>query len=108
MIDIQKMMKQAQEVQFKLQEMQERLKEIDVEGESGGGLVRVVMSCAGEIRSVHIDPSLIVVEEKETLEDLIAAAVNNAGENKDDRIRQETESMMREMGLPPGFQLPNT
>ncbi|MCK6417882.1 MAG: YbaB/EbfC family nucleoid-associated protein [Alphaproteobacteria bacterium] len=108
MIDIQKMMKQAQEVQFKLQEMQERLKEIDVEGESGGGLVKVVMSCAGELRGLTIDPSIIVADDKETLEDLIVAAVNNASENKDERIRQETESMMREMGLPPGFQLPNT
>jgi hypothetical protein len=108
MIDIQKMMEQAQQVQFKLQEMQERLKEIEVNGESGGGLVRVVMTCSGEIVSINIDPSIIVADDKETLEDLIVAALNNASDAKDDRIRTETEAMMRDMGLPPGFQLPTT
>lgn len=101
MIDVQKMMKQAQEVQFKLQEMQEKLKDIDVEGEAGGGLVKVVMSCAGVVRSIDINPSIITADDKETMEDLVVAAINNAGENKDAKIQSETQAMMQGMGLPP-------
>lgn len=106
MINIQKMMQQAQEVQFKLQEMQEKLKDIDVQGESGGGLVKVVMSCAGVIRSIAVDPALIVPEDKETMEDLIVAAINNAGDARDERVKSETEAMMKALGLPAGGQLP--
>lgn len=106
MINIQKMMQQAQEVQFKLQEMQEKLKDIDVAGESGGGLVKVVMSCAGVVRSIDINPSIIDAGDKETMEDLIVAAINNAGENRDAKVQEETKKMMGGMGLPEGTQLP--
>lgn len=106
MINIQKMMQQAQQVQFKLQEIQEKLKDIDVTGESGGGLVQVIMSCAGVIRNVSVDPSLLTPENKEMLEDLIAAAVNSAGDAKDARVQEETRKLMKEMGLPEGGQLP--
>ena len=72
------MMKQAQEVQTKMQEMQDRLAEAELTGASGGGMVSITMTGKGEVRRVSIDPSLIVADDKEVLEDLIAAAVNDA------------------------------
>ncbi len=104
MINFQKMMKQAQEMQFKMQEMQEKMSEVDVAGESGGGMVKVVMNCAGTMKSIEIDPS--VMDDKETLEDLVVAATNNAITMKDAKIKEETQAMMREMGMPEGAQLP--
>ena len=101
-MDIQKMMQQAQQVQNKLEEMQEKFKDIDVQGESGGGLVNVTMSCAGVVRSIQIADHLVDPSDKETLEDLIVAAVNNANEAKDAKIQSETQAMMKEMGLPAG------
>lgn len=106
MIDFKDMMQQAQQMQFKLQEMQEKMKDIDVEGEAGGGLVKVTMSCAGIVRSVAIDPSVIAPDDKETLEDLIVAALNNANEAKEERIKTETSEMIEGMGLPAGTKLP--
>lgn len=104
MINFQKMMQQAQQMQFKLQEMQAKFDEIDVSGESGGGLVKVVMNCRGKMKSISVDPS--AGEDKETMEDLIVAAVNNANAAKDAKIEEETKEMMQEMGLPEGTQLP--
>lgn len=106
MINIQKMMQQAQQVQFKLQEMQEKLKDIDVSGEAGGGLVKVVMSCAGVVRSVKIDPSLLTQDGRDMVEDLIVAAHNNAADAKEARIKDETTAMMEELGLPKDQKLP--
>lgn len=106
MMNIQKMMQQAQEVQFKLQEMQEKLKDILVSGESGGGLVKVSMTCAGIVKSIDIQPNIIDPSDKETLEDLVIAAVNNAGEARDAKVQGETQKMMKELGLPAGAQLP--
>jgi DNA-binding YbaB/EbfC family protein len=85
MFNIQKMMKQAQEMQMKLQEVQEKLKDIIVEGEAGGGLVKVKMTCAGKATNVDIDESLLGTD-KETLEDLITAAINTANDIKEERI----------------------
>jgi len=101
-MDIQKMMQQAQDVQFKLQELQEKMKDVDVTGQSGGGLVKVTLSCAGVIKGLDIHESLLVVDEKETTEDLIIAAMNNAGENRDKKVQEETQSMMKGLGLPEG------
>ncbi len=106
MINFQKMMQQAQQMQFKIQEMQEKLAEIEVTGESGGGMVRVVMTCGGMVRSIKIDPSIITPDDPDTLEDLVTAAVNNANAAKDERIKSETKKMMQELGLPEGAQLP--
>lgn len=99
MMNFQKMMKQAQEMQFRIQEMQEKLADIDVEGEAGGGLVKITMNCSGKVSRVNFDPSLMD-SDKETLEDLIAAAINNANEAKDARIKSETADMMEGLGLP--------
>ncbi|GJL85499.1 MAG: nucleoid-associated protein [Micavibrio sp.] len=106
MMNFQKMMQQAQQMQFKIQEMQEKLAEVNVESESGGGMVKVVMACSGMVKSIKIDPSIIVPDDAETLEDLIVAAVNNANTAKDERIKTETQAMMEELGLPEGTQLP--
>ncbi len=106
MMNFKDMMQQAQQMQFKLQEMQEKLKDVDVEGEAGGGMVKVLMSCAGVVRGVEIDPSVVSADDKETLEDLITAAMNNAHENKEQHIKDETQAMMESMGLPAGTKLP--
>lgn len=104
MMNFQKMMQQAQDMQNKLQEMQEKLSDIDVEAESGGGMVKVIMNCKGDLRGLSVDPS--VMDDKDTMEDLIIAAVNNANAVKDDKIKEETQKMMESMGLPAGTQLP--
>lgn len=100
MFNMQKMMKQAQEMQMKLQEVQEKLKDIEVSAESGGGLVKVTSSCAGVITKVEIDESLLQ-SDKETLEDLIIAAMNTVNDVKDEKIKTETKAMMESLGLPP-------
>lgn len=99
MFNFQKMMKQAQEMQFRLQEIQEKLKDIEVTGEAGGGMVKVTTSCSGKVSRVEIDPSMLKLE-KETLEDLLVAAMNSANQIKDDRIKDETRKMMEGLGLP--------
>lgn len=101
MMNIQKMMQQAKQMQDKMQVMQEKLAEVDVEGQSGGGLVSVVVSCKGETRSISIDNSLMVADEKEMLEDMIKAALNDAKSKADEKLAEETQKMMSEMGLPP-------
>lgn len=101
MMNFQKMMKQAQEMQFKLQEVQEKLKDINIEAESGGGLIKVQMSCSGKVLSVEIDDSLMA-SDKETLEDLLTAAMNNANDTKEERIKSETKNLMEGLDLPTG------
>jgi len=100
------MMKQAQEVQTKMQEMQERLAEAELTGASGGGMVTVTVTGKGEVRRVQIDPSLIVPDDKEVLEDLIAAAVNDAKQKVDAFTQEETQKIMGGLQLPPGMKLP--
>ena len=106
MMNFKDMMQQAQQMQFKLQEMQEKLKDILVEGEAGAGMVKVTMACSGEVKGIEIDPSVVTPDDKETLEDLVVAALNNAYEAKERRIKEETQAMMESMGLPAGTQLP--
>jgi nucleoid-associated protein EbfC len=106
MINIQKMMQQAQQVQLKLAELQEKFKDMDIEGEAGGGIVRVTLSCAGVLKSVQIDPTILSADGKEMIEDLIVAAHNMATEAKDERVKYETQQMMEQMGLPKDGSLP--
>lgn len=100
------MMKQAQEVQTRMQEMQERLAQAELSGASGGGMVTITMTGKGEVRRVTIDPSLIVPEDKEVLEDLVAAAVNDARQKVDAFTQEETQKIMGGLQLPPGVKLP--
>lgn len=105
-MNIQKMMQQAKEMQTKMAQMQDKLGDIIVEGSAGGGLVKVSMSCKGDVKSIHIDPSILNPEEKEIAEDLIKAALNDAKSKADQTMADETQKMMNDMGLPAGMQLP--
>lgn len=106
MINFQKMMQQAQQMQLKLQEIQEKLADIEVEGEAGGGAVQVIMRCSGHVQNVKISPTVLDPNDADTLEDLIVAALNNANAAKDERIKEETQKMMAELGLPADTKLP--
>ena len=101
-MNIQEMMKQAKAMQDKMAEMQEKLGEVEVEGTAGGGLVKVTMTCKGETRQISIDDSMINPSEKEVLEDLTKAALNDAKSKADQRLAEETQKMMSDMGLPAG------
>lgn len=107
-MNIQEMMKQAQVMQQRMQQMQEKLAETEVTGAAGGGIVSVVMTCRGEVRKVNIAPEVINPQDAETLEDLVMAAMNMARENADNRLAEETRRMMEEMGLPANMKLPGT
>ncbi len=101
MLDFKKMMEQAQQMQFKMQELQEKFKDIEVEGQAGGGLVKVTLSCTGVVKSIKIDDSLIKPDDREMLEDLVAAAVNQANEAREARVQEETQNLMGSAGLNP-------
>jgi len=105
-MNIAKMMQQAKQMQDKMQEMQDRLGDVEVEGTAGGGLVTVTMTCKGETRGIKIDPSIIDPSEKEVLEDLIKAALSDAKAKADQTMADETQSMMGDLGLPAGTKLP--
>ena len=105
-MNIQQMMKQAQVMQTRMQEIQARLGEMEVEGAAGGGLVSITMTCKGEVRRVSIDPQVIDPNDRETLEDLVMAACNTARKQADETMAAETSAMMKEMGLPSNMQLP--
>ena len=92
------MMKQAQQ-------MQEKLAEIEVEGQSGAGLVKVTMTCRHDVKRIQIDPSLLK-DDKEMLEDLVAAAVNDAVRKIESTVQEKMSGVTAGMGLPPGFKMP--
>ncbi len=100
------MLKQAQELQGKMQEMQAALAEMEVSGVSGGGMCEVVMNGKGEARRVHIDPKLVNPDDAEVLEDLILAAINDARAKADEHMREEMGKLTGGLPLPPGMQLP--
>ncbi len=100
------MMKQAQEMQKKMKELQEGLANLEVEGSSGGGLVSVKVNGKGEVKKIKIDPSLMKPEEAEILEDLIVAAFNEAKKKAEEASAEEMKKMTGGMNLPPGFKLP--
>ena len=104
--DMGKMMQAAQEMQTKMAEVQESLDQIEVSGESGAGLVRATCSAKGELRQLHIDPSIFNPEEKEVVEDLILAAIKEAQEAAQRRSKEEMERITSELGLPAGLNLP--
>lgn len=106
MINFKDMMAQAQQMQFKLAELQEKFADIEVEGEAGGGAVVARMNCKGDMLGLTLGETLIADTDKETLEDLIVAAINTAAKAKDARVEAETKAMMAEMGLPEDTQLP--
>ena len=103
MFDMKQMMDQARKMQMRMEEMQEKFKDINVTGTSGGGLVTVTLSCAGIVRNIDIDNSLLNVDSKEMLEDLIAAALNQANEAREERVQSESQAMMRDAGIDPSM-----
>jgi hypothetical protein len=100
------LMKQAQAMQTKMAEMQEKLETIEISGSAGAGMVTVTLNGKGAIRGVKIDPSLAKADEIEILEDLISAAHNDARVRLDQKVQEETAAMMGGLQLPPGFKLP--
>ncbi|GAA6156224.1 YbaB/EbfC family nucleoid-associated protein [Pyruvatibacter sp.] len=99
------LMKQAQEIQARMGEMQERVAALEVEGTSGAGLVTVTLRGKGELKGVKVDPSLMVADEVEILEDLLVAAHADAKARLDDKLQEEMKSVTGGMPLPPGFSL---
>lgn len=105
-MNIQQMMKKAQEMQKKMEEMQQQVAAKEVTGTSGGGLVSITMTGKGEVRTVKIDKSLVDPNEVEVLEDLIAAAFNNAKGDAEKIMNDEMGKLTGGLGLPPGMKLP--
>lgn len=99
------MMKQAQMVQENMKQMQEKLAAIEVEGQSGAGMVKVIMTCRHDVKKVNIDNSLIG-DDKEMLEDLVAAAFNDAVRRVESTTQTKMAELTSSLGLPPGFKLP--
>jgi nucleoid-associated protein EbfC len=102
-MDMKSLMRQAQEVQKKMQRIQEELANSDFEGSSGGGMVKILMTGAGSVKKVSIDESLINKDEKEILEDLLIAAFNDAKKKSDDGSSDSLRAATNGMPLPPGF-----
>ena len=106
MKNIGQIMKQAQQMQTKMAELQEQLAELEVSGSSGGGMVQVTMSGKGELRGVKIDPTLANPDDIEVLEDLIMAAANDAKAKVEARVQEEMQKVTGGLNLPPGMKLP--
>jgi DNA-binding YbaB/EbfC family protein len=98
-------MRQAQQMQENLQKAQEELAALEVVGEAGGGMVKVTMSCKHEVRRIVIDPEL-AGDDREMLEDLVAAAVNDALRKVERTVQEKYSGMTSGLGLPPGMKLP--
>jgi DNA-binding YbaB/EbfC family protein len=99
------LMKQAQQMQENMKRMQEELAAIEVEGQSGAGMVKVTMTCRHDVKRVVIDESLMK-DDKDMLEDLIAAAMNDAVRRVEATTQEKMGGMTAGMGLPPGMKLP--
>lgn len=106
MPDFDEILKMAQNAQAGLMKAQEGLDKIEVEGVSGAGMVKIRATAKGRILSVDIDESLLVPSEKQMVEDLIAAAINDARMKADQAAQAEMEKMTGGLQLPPGFKMP--
>ncbi|MEO7751190.1 MAG: YbaB/EbfC family nucleoid-associated protein [Sphingomicrobium sp.] len=106
MPDFDEIMKMAQNAQNELQKAQDNLDKVEVEGASGGGLVKVRATAKGRILAVDIDESLLAPSEKSMVEDLVAAAINDARAKADVAAAEELQKMQSGLPLPPGFKLP--
>ena len=105
-MNLSKMLKQAQEMQGKMTEMQGRLAAMEVSGQSGAGMVTATMNGKGELRRLKIDPSLADPNDLEVLEDLVVAAVGDAKTKVEALVQEETSKLMGGLQLPPGMTLP--
>jgi DNA-binding YbaB/EbfC family protein len=100
------MLKEAQKLQARMGEMQQKMAEMEIEGGAGAGLVAVTLNGKGEMRRIKIDPSLMVADDVEILEDLIVAAVNDAKNKIEQQMQGEMQKLTGGMALPPGLKLP--
>ncbi len=98
------LMKQAQQMQENMAKAQEQLAQMEVEGQSGAGAVKVVMTCKHDVKRITIDPS--VMDDKEMLEDLVAAAVNDANRRAEQTMQEKMSGFTAGLNLPPGMKLP--
>jgi DNA-binding YbaB/EbfC family protein len=98
------LMKQAQQMQENMKKMQDQLATVEVEGQAGAGMVKVLMTCKYDVRRVSIDPS--VMDDKEMLEDLVAAAVNDAVRKVESTTQEKMAGFTAGLNLPPGMKLP--
>jgi nucleoid-associated protein EbfC len=105
MADFMGMMKQAAQLQSRMQEMQAELDQVEVEGTAGGGLVTVRLSGKGEFKGVTIDPSLLKPDEKEIVEDLIVAAAGDARRKAETVMQEKMKNLTGGLPLPPGLKL---
>ena len=105
MRDLMGIMKQAQAMQQKMQDVQAELDRVEVEGASGGGFVKVTMTAKGQVKGVSIDPSLLNPDEKEIVEDLIVAAANDARAKAERTMQERLEEVTKGLPLPPGLKL---
>ncbi|MBC7574718.1 MAG: YbaB/EbfC family nucleoid-associated protein [Herminiimonas sp.] len=99
------LMKQAQAMQDNMKKLQDQLAAIEVEGQSGAGLVKITMTCKNDVKRVVIDPSLLG-DDKDMLEDLVAAAFNDAVRKAEAVSQEKTAGISAGMQLPPGFKMP--
>ena len=99
------LMKQAQQMQENMKKAQEEMASMTVTGESGGGMVRIVMTCRHQVQSLEIDDSL-VGDDKDMLEDLVTAAFNDAIRKVESTVQEKFAGMTSGLGLPPGLKLP--
>ena len=99
------LMKQAQQMQENMKKVQDELATIEVEGQSGAGMVKIVMTCRHDVKRVSVDPSLLK-DDKEMLEDLIAAAVNDAVRRVETTVQEKMSAITAGMPMPPGFKMP--
>ena len=105
MKDIMGLMKQAQAMQSKMADLQAELDNVIVEGQSGGGMVKVVATAKGAVKSVAIDESLMKPEEKEILEDLLVAALNDARARGERTMQEKMSALTAGLPIPPGMKL---
>ncbi len=106
MTNIGRLMKQAQEMQSKMAEMQAKLEAVEISGAAGGGMVTATLNGKGELRRLKIDPSLADPDDVEVLEDLVIAAVNDAKTKVEAHVAEEMKKLTGGLQLPPGMELP--
>lgn len=106
MTNFAQMMQKAQKFKQEMQNLQERVQNMELSGEAGGGLVKCTVTGRHELRALKIDPSIIKAEEADVMEDLIIAAVNDARAKAERVMGEETQRLMSDMGLPSNMELP--
>lgn len=100
------LMKQAQQMQSKMAELQEKLAEQEIEGQAGGGMVKITVNGKNEVKAVKIDPSLVDPNDVEVLEDLVLAAFNDARAKVERYSQEQMQDLTGGLNLPPGFKMP--